>query len=93
MTKIITKEKVLDWLVWILITITIILFLLRIFGDSPTLDQLLMGVFASVFIALYKEVIDIKGKASENSTELKYIKEQINDAKQEFKNHKHGGLK
>ena len=74
-----TKEKFLDWLVWAFIIITIILFLLRIFGNSPTIDQLAAGALVGFLLKIYSKVDRIDKKLFE----LSY----------EFKNHKHGELK
>ena len=56
MAKIMTKEKFLDWLVWAFIIITIILFLLRIFGNSPTIDQLAAGALVGFLLKIYSKV-------------------------------------
>lgn len=72
----ITKEKFLDWLVWLLIIVTIILFLLRIFGNSPTLDQLAVGVLVGFLLKLYAKVDKIDKKLFEFGYELRNHKHE-----------------
>ncbi len=83
------SQRFLNWFVWIMIGVTAILFLLKIFGDSPTIEQMFIGTFVTFLVAIYKELIDIKGKTGEHSTELKHTNQQIAEIKQELKNHKH----
>ena len=72
-------DKILDWLIWAIIILTIILFIWRIFGNSPTFDQLAASALVGFLLKLYTKVDKIDKKLFE----LGY----------EFKNHKHGELK
>ena len=65
------KDKIIDWVVWVLIVVAIILFLLRIFGNSPTVDQLAVAVLVGFLLKIYSKVDKIDKKLFELSFELK----------------------
>jgi flagellar biosynthesis component FlhA len=78
----ITKEKILSWAVWVMIIIAIILFLLRIFGNSPTIEQMLLGTILAFIVKLVQDTATVK-------VEFKHLNEKVCGLEQELKNHKH----
>ncbi len=72
------KDELLDWLVWAIIIITIILFILRIFGNSPTIDQLAVGALVGFLLKLYTKVDRMDKKLFELTFKF-----------EELRNHKH----
>ncbi len=70
------KDKILDWLVWAIIVLTIILFIWRIFGNSPTLDQLAVTALVGFLLKIYSKVNKIDKKLLELGFELKNHKHE-----------------
>jgi len=58
-----------------MIVVITVLFLLRIFGNSPTTEQMAIGMLATFLTAIYKDLQNIKEKQGEHSAKL----EQLNN--------------
>lgn len=70
------KDKILDWLIWAIIILTIILFIWRIFGDSPTLDQLAVGALVGFLLKLYSKVDKVGRKITEHDIKIKNLEDK-----------------
>ncbi len=72
-----TKEFVLSAAFWISFAAAIILILLFVFGNSPTIEQIVIGIAVPVVLDIYKRFSSLDRKISKLEESNSWIRQSL----------------